>query len=829
MNRRVGYSRFLLTAWILAAIAVGFSTSATTVSGHYWTDVRPTVSIHNIATDGQIYVAGGGGIDGNGLWISTDLQSWKRARLPVQVSARITSVAYEKGLFIAVANTVITSSDGIHWSVADVPSELVDDYSAIARGNGMYVIVGENASNSQALILTSSDGKTWKEEETDIAAPPDNGETVLDGIVWSGTRFVAVGADVESSAITNLVITSIDGRMWKEASLPSGGSGGSSFTTIHNNVLAFGNGTFVAGGGMDLFSLPLHGTIYTSTDGMHWAAEKLPGQFVATGVQFVHGFFVAPGYTESDSSKSGYLVSTDGNNWTFRSVDPGKEGLELAAFLYSGGRYTIAGEAGVWSSSDLSNWTRVFTGSQSNGMYCLGHGEEVGYVLLGMLSNEVLMSSNGRDWPDKLTPISTSLADTGASQGYSDGCIAHGARSYVSNNFHSTEGTTWAASTHPRFTDIRLVANNGSKYLAIGAVAGNNRGDYVVLESNDGAAWKKVTSNLPHLAVPDALQVLDGRFFLTAQNGKPGWDILTSRHGKSWIDVTPPVSASGFPHIGFGNGALIAMWSDNDEHLKIARSMDEGEHWTVEGNVFQHGLSFLPVSVAYGGGVYLAVGHMYQSNTGAYLVSNDGTHWTFAIDNRIGPFKTLLWDGSKFIATGALDVLNSPGGMPGVLLSIGAKAPASVKAGKQFSLKLTVSNGGSVRATGTNLEDTLPASVTLVSATPSQGKCKKSGGALSCALGMLKIGADATVTLKLAAGSSAGDAVNKASVHADQPMGDGAQPGSSTTVKVTGQQQNTGGISSSGNSSGGGGGAFGFIGLAGLLALGLRRRLMNSE
>jgi len=45
--------------------------------------------------------------------------------------------------------------------------------------------------------------------------------------------------------------------------------------------------------------------------------------------------------------------------------------------------------------------------------------------------------------------------------------------------------------------------------------------------------------------------------------------------------------------------------------------------------------------------------------------------------------------------------------------------------------------------------DNLPASVTFDSATPSQGSCSQSSGTVSCALGTLASGADATVTVKV--------------------------------------------------------------------------------
>ena len=61
------------------------------------------------------------------------------------------------------------------------------------------------------------------------------------------------------------------------------------------------------------------------------------------------------------------------------------------------------------------------------------------------------------------------------------------------------------------------------------------------------------------------------------------------------------------------------------------------------------------------------------------------------------------------------------------------------------------------------LTDTLPAGVTFDSATPSQGSCSQSAGTVTCALGTIANGANATVQIKVTP-QSAGSITNKASV-----------------------------------------------------------------
>ena len=76
--------------------------------------------------------------------------------------------------------------------------------------------------------------------------------------------------------------------------------------------------------------------------------------------------------------------------------------------------------------------------------------------------------------------------------------------------------------------------------------------------------------------------------------------------------------------------------------------------------------------------------------------------------------------------------------------------PDPVVAGTNLTYTLTVTNNGPSDATGVVATDTLPAGVTLVSATPSQGSCTLT----TCNLGNLASGASATVTIVVNVASS---------------------------------------------------------------------------
>lgn len=79
-------------------------------------------------------------------------------------------------------------------------------------------------------------------------------------------------------------------------------------------------------------------------------------------------------------------------------------------------------------------------------------------------------------------------------------------------------------------------------------------------------------------------------------------------------------------------------------------------------------------------------------------------------------------------------------------LAITKTAPASVESGGQLEFTITVTNNGPDTATNVDVTDILPAGVTFVSATPTQGSCSGTT-TVTCNLGTLLNGASATISL----------------------------------------------------------------------------------
>jgi uncharacterized repeat protein (TIGR01451 family) len=97
----------------------------------------------------------------------------------------------------------------------------------------------------------------------------------------------------------------------------------------------------------------------------------------------------------------------------------------------------------------------------------------------------------------------------------------------------------------------------------------------------------------------------------------------------------------------------------------------------------------------------------------------------------------------------------------------GNDSPDPVKTGKRIRYTLTVGNEGPGAASGVTLVDTLPGGATFVSARASQGSCDRSGRRVTCDLGDLADGEDATVTVVVKAPTRAGRVTNVAVVSGD--------------------------------------------------------------
>jgi uncharacterized repeat protein (TIGR01451 family) len=111
----------------------------------------------------------------------------------------------------------------------------------------------------------------------------------------------------------------------------------------------------------------------------------------------------------------------------------------------------------------------------------------------------------------------------------------------------------------------------------------------------------------------------------------------------------------------------------------------------------------------------------------------------------------------------------------------GPSAPAPT--GRTMTYTVNVTNNGPVTATGVLLSDTLPSTVTFVSATATQGTCNQSGTVVTCLLGTIAAGNTVTVTIQVTP-RQAGNIVNTATAVAEQVESAGDNNTDSVTTSV---------------------------------------------
>jgi hypothetical protein len=149
--------------------------------------------MYGVATDGERFVA-----VGTYAAVTADLETWEWSEDSL-ASLRL-DVAYGQRLFVAVGRTatVAVSSNGLIWTMADLPEGA--SLEAAAFGNGVFVGVRSNA-----RIVRSADATNWITVKADEA-----GVSRFRGVSYAKGLFIAAGDG-------GLLYTSPDGLSWTKS------------------------------------------------------------------------------------------------------------------------------------------------------------------------------------------------------------------------------------------------------------------------------------------------------------------------------------------------------------------------------------------------------------------------------------------------------------------------------------------------------------------------------------------------------------------------------------------------------------------------------------
>jgi hypothetical protein len=147
----------------------------------------------------------------NRIDISYNGVNWQGVSTPATMDLPWTSVTYANDRYVAVAESTVSgsiaiSSDGISWNNVTRPSAGTLTTYNITYGKGLFVVTC-----NQGKVMTSPDGINWTVRDTPLT-----------GLIWkcifAGGVFIAAGC---FSTSQNRFIYSVDGITWEEAITPA--------------------------------------------------------------------------------------------------------------------------------------------------------------------------------------------------------------------------------------------------------------------------------------------------------------------------------------------------------------------------------------------------------------------------------------------------------------------------------------------------------------------------------------------------------------------------------------------------------------------------------
>ncbi|MDP3851872.1 MAG: PKD domain-containing protein [Luteolibacter sp.] len=591
------------------------------------------------------------GVSAAQICYSADGRVWSEAGFPAGVP-QVRGITYGGGKFLAVADAgkVLSSTDGINWTLATVPE--APDFRHVAWDGNTWLAIALNASSQARVVWTSLDGAAWSQHSelgSSIAAvngyggvlyalgwyagikySTDHGLTWLNAATpgttrWSTTRIkmaedgtlLALGTAMDESGAPDALLVSSDGIHWSRSTANGGNT-----AVANGNDLAFGAGCFltVENGGITRSS----GSFYPANSAPTAAFTANPSTVPARQGRL---FASAAGDADGDS-----LVYA----WDFGADKPIVDGNSTLRSFDFGGDYTATlrvsdGHGGLTvltHNLTVTDSSRVFTQRTSgttNSLLAVAANDTVA-VAVGGTGGVIRTSTDGVTWTTRSVPeFGGNLTFRGA--------VWDGAKFIIVGTdynltapagwqgaiYTSPDGITWTrryGSTN-RNDDLQAVASDGT-----GAVAVGNSG--TVLTSADGLTWSPVViagvaANLRGAAWNGSTYVIAG---YAGNNG--GATVFTSSNRSDWMDVTAGVGIDP----GLQDLRKVAWLNDrfvsSGRYSKLRVSTDDAQTFTTTRTVNEHN-----PAMAYGDGIYFTAGEQLDA---AYadvdVLSLNGVTWS---------------------------------------------------------------------------------------------------------------------------------------------------------------------------------------------------------
>lgn len=576
---------------VVVTNAAGSTTSPpalVTVLGTAFID-RPTRLASSLNTNYTVKVTT------SGPWVVTGLPDWLQA-IPASGTgsasilfvhqANTTGAIRRATIHINDAPHTVTQleDDGLNTWTRRNPVAAVTRLVGVVWNGTRYVAVGDDG-----YVLTSTDGASW--DTSQLPNSPD-----LTDIAWNGSVHVAVGS-------LGTVYTSPDGLTWTKRSTPTSShfaglcwTGTSFYATAGRSVLSSPDGItwtertssapnllrkIVYGGG-GLVAIVQGGTLFTSADGSTWTT-------VETGLTNSFGSVAYDGQKWLVATGNArMLTSTDRVTWTSH---PQSNSAALTGMIWNGERFFSTSSSGrVWSSSDGLDWTRHDLDWSVTSWHALWDGQR--FLIVG-----------------------------------DSGFLATG----------TPDATTWTIRGSATANSLNDVIWTGERYVAVG-----NFGDIVT--SPDGFTWSRTTSGTSDSL--NAVASTASGFAAVGSNGR----YLRSPDGLNWT-VADRFTSQHLYNIRWINGLHIAVGRGTALYTSV-----DGLQWTSRSLGVTSAVSVRDVE--WNGNEFLAVGP-----PGVAFASSDGTTWQQVPIPTASQLVNIVWNGARFVAAGSnRELLSSPDG-----------------------------------------------------------------------------------------------------------------------------------------------------------------------
>ncbi len=500
--------------------------------------------------------------------LDNDPLRWEQ-RHEFPASGLFLGVGYGAGKFVAVGgrwnasddaiHVLATSTDGLNWTKQRLPAA---DYrlADVAYGNQRFVAVGAGSDGGD-VVLSSTNAEDWR-VTANLDLDPELSQQES-RILFGNGRFVAWTGRWGWAAGPIFIFTSVDGVDWAATALPA-----------EVRDITFGNGLFVAVG---------DGGVFSSPDAKTWTKQRLPAELWLTAVAFGDGTFLAvSGYPE-DQKEARFLTSPDGVVWTeptfSRFEHPGFWQFAQAV-AYFDGRFIVFGhhDAAAGPNLQLKREGDLWTMEPVDGPDVMdvaaGNGSLVGVATTHAFAPSGLLyaSSDGRNWATPNAWLSE---------------LAYGHERFVAS-------AGWGAFTSSNGRDWTLEASPG----AIGSV-GFAHGLFVALASRR-STWPDWSPDAQILTSPDA----------------QSWSLRASQQGLGWVSS---LAVGDERFVALGNLMAAGL-----SRLQALTSTD-GVNWTA--SPLPEGLQVGYGSIAYGNGYFVVPAFGGDSRKLVLLRSKDGTDW----------------------------------------------------------------------------------------------------------------------------------------------------------------------------------------------------------